>query len=152
MSRTRAYSLVELLIVVVMLGVLALVAVPRMQFGAVGQRKAQATAWRLLSALRRTRSLAILQAVAHPDGFALHIVQDADGPHFDIVDIGGPAIVDSEKLDADVTYAGGDSFQFDSLGALKAGSDTSLTVSASGTTFQVTVVPATGLVRCEETP
>jgi prepilin-type N-terminal cleavage/methylation domain-containing protein len=147
MRRPSAYTLAELLIVVAILSALAVVAVPRLQFAAVRQRKAEAAALDLASALRRTRSLAILYAATNTAGYRLQLTKAGQTTSYQIVNLGDSSTVDSRTLDSAVTTAGGQSFQFTSLGALKAGSDSSLTVSADGRTCTITVVSATGMVK-----
>jgi prepilin-type N-terminal cleavage/methylation domain-containing protein len=150
--RPSAYSLVELLIVVAILSAMAFVAVPRLQFGAIHQKQAEVAASRILSALRQARSLAILNAVDHPDGYALRLAKSGGATTFDIVDAATSAVVESQSLDRSVSASGGTLFTFTPLGALKAGSDTSLSVSAQGATRTVTIVAATGMAQCQESP
>lgn len=150
MRRFAAYSLVELLIVVVVLSAMAFVAVPRMQFAAIRQRQVEVAASRILSALRQTRSLAILNAVDHPGGYALRLTTSGGVTTFDIIDAATSAVVESESLDSSVSSSGGTLFTFTLLGALKTGSDSSLTVSAEGRTRTITIVTATGTAKCEE--
>ena len=152
MKRPAAYTLVELLIVVAVLAALTLVAVPRLQFGAVRQRQAQVAASRILSAMRQTRSLAILNAADHPSGYALGMSKAGGKWSFDILDVATSTVVDSQSLDPSVTCTGGVLFTFTPLGALQTGSDTSLSLSAGGTSCTVTIVGATGMARCQESP
>jgi Tfp pilus assembly protein FimT len=149
MRRPTAYTLVELLIVVAVLAALTFIAVPRLQFGAVRQRQAEVAASRILSALRQTRSLAIINAVDHPGGYALRLSHTGGKWTFEIVDVAASAVVESQCLDPSVTCAGTSQFTFTSLGALSGG-DASLSLSSGGTTCTVTVVGATGTARCEE--
>ena len=150
MKRPTAYSLVELLIVVAILSTLAFVAVPRLQFGAIRQRKAEVAALDVVAALRRTRSLAILNAATNQTGFALQIQRAGGNTSYQITDLSNSSVVDSHSLDSEVTCTGGQSFQFGPLGTLKQGSDSALSVSAGGRTCAITIVAGTGLVKCNE--
>ena len=150
MKRPTAYSLVELLIVVAILSTLAFVAVPRLQFGAIRQRKAEVAALDVVAALRRTRSLAILNAATNQTGFALQIQRAGGNTSYQITDLSNSSVVDSHSLDSEVTCTGGQSFQFGPLGTLKQGSDSALSVSSGGRTCAITIVPGTGLVKCNE--
>ncbi len=150
MRRFAAYSLVELLIVVAILSALAVVTVPRLQFGAIHKNRAEAAAAQILSALRQTRSLAILHAVDHPEGYALRLTKSGTVTTFDILDAATSATVESASLDKSVSSSGGTLFTFTTLGALKTGSDTSLTLAAGGTTCTVTVIAATGMAQSQE--
>jgi type II secretory pathway pseudopilin PulG len=146
----KAYTLVELLIVIVMVGALTFVAVPRLQFGLKHRQQAEATAWKIVTGLRRTRSLAILHAATKPAGFALKFRSSGSSTICEIVDIASSSVVDSKTVDSTVTCTGGVKFEFGPLGALKPQSDTSLSVSAMGKTLTISIVPATGMVRCVE--
>ncbi len=152
MKRTSGYTLVELLLVVAILSAVTFIAVPRLQFGAVRRTQADGAAARILSALRQTRSLAILHAVDHPEGYTLRLSRTGAVTTLDILEAGGSAVVESGSLDPGVTWTGGALFTFTPLGALKAGSDSSLSVSSGGITRTVTVVAATGMARSQESP
>ena len=149
MRRSSAYSLVELLIVVAVLAAMAFVAVPRLPFAMARQKQAEAAAWQTVSMLRRTRSLAILNAATHPDGFALQISIASGVTTLEIVDVSASSVVDTQTLDSAVSCTGTSRFEFDPFGTLTS-AGTSLSLSAAGATYQITIVPATGMVRCEE--
>jgi MSHA pilin protein MshC len=150
MDRNRGYTVAELLVVVLIIGVLAAVGVPRLQFGLRDRSQGSVTARKIVTDLRRTRSLAILHAATNPQGFALQVHRQGRRTAYDLVDLSNSRVVDSHALDSSVVCAGEASFQFGPLGALKDGSDTSLELSAGSSTFELTVTPATGTVRCEE--
>ena len=69
----QAFSLVELIIVVLFLGILATVAVPRLNFSAVTKQKADTIARKIVTDLRRTRRMAVSGAADNTSGFALNI-------------------------------------------------------------------------------
>ena len=147
MNRSGAYTLVELLVVVAIAGILAMVAIPRLQFGAIHRSKGEAAAWKIVTDLRRTRNLAITDAATNPDGYALNIQTSGGSSSYEIVDLGTLNVVDSHTLDSSIVHTGQQSLKFNSLGALESGSDRSVTLSASDKTFTITVVPATGTVK-----
>ena len=144
----RGHTLVEVIVVVSLIAILAVVAVPRLQWGVVTDSKAEATARKLLTDLRRTRSHAILHAANTPEGCALRMTGSGPYDGYTIVELGGSQRVDEHELSAAVRCTGGRLFEFGPLGQLKDGSDTQLAVSGDGKTFTLTVVPATGMVTC----
>ncbi len=148
MHQTRAYTLVELLVVVMIAGILAAVAIPRLQFGYVHRSTTEAAAWKVVTDLRRARHLAITNAATKPDGYGLTIETTEGQSSYDIIDLGTSNVVDSHTLDSNITHSGQQSFQFNSLGALKDGSDSSVMLSSTDKTFTISVIPATGAVKC----
>ena len=150
MKRRAGFTLTELLIVAAILSTLALVAVPRLQFGAISQRKAETAAQDVVMALRRTRSLAILYAATNSTGYGLQITNTSGTTGYQITDLSSSSVVDSRTLDSAVTCSGGQSFQFGPLGTLNQGSASTLTISAGGRTCTITIVAGTGLVKCTE--
>ncbi len=149
MPKTRAaYSLVELLGVVVLLAIIAAVAVPRLNFSATSKLEADTVARKIVTDLRRTRRLAISDAASNTTGFALNMTGSSPYTGYDIENLSTAETVDSHTIDPDLDCSGGADFQFGPLGNLKAGSDTQLTISASGKTFTITITTATGLITC----
>lgn len=144
----RGHTLVEVIVVVSLLAILAVVAVPRLQWGAVTNSTAEATARKLLTDLRRARSRAILQAANTPEGCALRMMGSSPYDGYEVIELGGSEVIAEHGLPATVRCTGGSVFEFGPLGQLKDGSDTQLAVSGDGKTFVVTVVPATGMVTC----
>ena len=142
-EQKKAFSLVELVIMVLFLGVLAVVALPRMNFGLISKQKADSTARKIVTDLRRTRSLAISNAAENTAGFALNT-------GYQIEDLDSSETVDSHTIDSAVTCNGGQNFEFGPLGNLLDGSDSQLTVSANGKTFTIDIVSATGMIKCTE--
>jgi len=63
-EKRRAFSLVELMLIVAFLGVFAAIAIPRLDYAIVRRYKAEATAKKILTSLRLTRSLAISDAAS----------------------------------------------------------------------------------------
>ena len=64
-AERKAVTLVELLIVVLIIGVMTFIAVPRMGFSIITGGKAQTTAQKIAAAIRYTRSLAIANAATY---------------------------------------------------------------------------------------
>lgn len=144
----NGYSMVELVVVVLILAVLTCLAVPRLRFDAVGKVDAEAVARRISTDLRLARSRAILQATQSPAGCALTMTGSEPYQGYDIVDLRDSTLIASHDLPADVRCTGGRRFEFSPLGGLKEGSDTELQVSSQGRTLTVSVLAATGMVKC----
>jgi prepilin-type N-terminal cleavage/methylation domain-containing protein len=144
----KAYSLIELILVVLIIAVLAAITVPRLQFAAVHQKNADTTARKIVTDLWRTRSRAILYAKEKPQGFALNMIGSDPYTGYRITDISDSNIIDSYTIDSSINCTGGSQFEFGPLGNLKDDSDTQLTVSGGGKSFTITIVSATGMVKC----
>ena len=147
-----AYTIVELIIIVLFLGALAAIAVPKLNFSTIFKQQADGLARKIVTDLRRTRRLAISDAATNTDGFALNMTGSSPPGYtgYNIVDANSDETVDSHTIDSDVTCTGGDEFQFGPLGNLLSESDTELTVSVPPKTFTITITSATGMVKCTE--
>lgn len=148
--RRTAFTLVELILAVMFVGILAAVAVPRLNFAAVSKQKADAAAMKIVTDLRRARSLGISDAATNAAGFALNMTGPAPYTGYEIENLDTEATVDSHTIDSAISCTGGSVFRFGPLGNLLTGSDTQLTVSASGKTFTITITTATGMIKCTE--
>jgi prepilin-type N-terminal cleavage/methylation domain-containing protein len=144
--KKTGYSLVEVIIVVLILGALTFIAVPRLDFGAVRSQQAWTVAKTLVTDLRRTRTLAIVNAATNTTGFSLR----RSGASYQIVDDSNSTTVDSLTIDSHITCGGDTQFLFGPLGSLRTGSGTGLTVSSQGKTYTISVVSATGIVKCTD--
>lgn len=131
---------------VLILGILACVAVPRLNLGAVSGARTDAVVRRIATDLRRARAQAILEAAANSAGYA--VVMSGAEPYsgYQIVSLEDSSVVADCEIPADVQCDGGRRFEFGPLGNLKAGSDTQLNISTEGRTYLVEIVSATGTV------
>lgn len=148
-KEARGFSLIEVIIIVLFLGLFAAMAAPRFNFGASSKQKAEATAKKIVAGLWRARRLAISDAASNAAGYALNMLGPSPYTGYTIDNLGTSTTVDSHTIDPSVSCTGGAAFTFGPLGNLQPGSDRHLTVSASGTTLTITIAAATGTVKCE---
>lgn len=142
----RGHTLVEMVTVVLVLSILACVAVPRLNFGAVWGMRADALARRLATDLRHTRSLALTHAAANPEGFALVLQGRAPSHGYAIVDEHSRTTVTTYDFPRGVQCQEGRRFAFGPLGNLQEGSDRRLCFRTDDKTYLLEIVPATGAV------
>jgi len=146
----KAFTLAELIIVVAIIGIMAVVAVPRLNYAVISKQKADTIARKIVTDLRRTRSLAIADAASNSEGYELKMVGAAPYTTYEIENSDTGETVDSHTIDSNVSCTGDNTFEFGPLGNLKAGSGSELSVSADGKTYTITIVPATGAAKCAE--
>jgi len=151
-KKIEAYSLVELVVIVLIVGALAFIAIPRLQFAALYRKQADTVAKKIVTDLRRTRRLAISDAANNTDGYALNMTGAGSYTGYEIENLNTSTTITNGtfSIDSAISCTGGNEFQFGPLGNLKAGSDTQLTVSAEGKIFTITIISATGTVKCVE--
>jgi len=145
----RAFSLAELMLIVVILGVFAAIAVPRLDYGIVKRYKAEAEARKIVTGLRLARALAISEAATNPKGFDLNMLGGSPYTGFEIENADTKAIVNTCTIDSDISVTGDSAFKFEPLGTMQTG-DGQLTVSAEGRSFTITVSGATAVTKCVE--
>lgn len=146
----KAYSLVELIIVVLFIGILAAISVPRIDFAIVSKQKVDTAARKIVTDLRRTRRLAISNAANNTSGYALRLIGSGPYTGYHIINLDNGAVVDLLKIDPDVTCTSGDDdFKFGPMGNLTS-SEYQLKVAAQGRSFAITIIPGTGMVKCVE--
>jgi Tfp pilus assembly protein FimT len=151
MAREKtAVTLIEALLVVLFLGIMAVIAIPRLSLSTLSKQKADCLAQKIVTDLRRTRRLAISNAAENTAGFKLNMTGTSEYTGYDIVDANSDETVDSQTIDPAVSCTGGDEFKFGPQGNLLSGSDTQLVISAGGKTFTIDITSATGMVKCTE--
>lgn len=146
--RKTAYSLVELILVIAIMGALTAVAVPRLQFDVVRSKQAEAFTHKISTDLRRTRSLALRDAATDPAGFALVLVGSTPHRHYEIRNTRTGEVIDRHAIDESLQVVGmnGSSLRFGPLGNLLDGSTRGIRISGGGVRMTVRVVTATGRV------
>ena len=148
----KAFSLVELIIIVGFLSILAVIAVPRLNFAIISKQKAEAVARKIATDLRFTRRLAISDAVNNDKGYELKMTGVPPYHTYEIENVKTHATVASCAIDSDVSIVcpTGIRFIFSPLGNLEPGSGTGINVSAEGKSFTITIIAATGTIKCIE--
>ena len=151
MARQKtAFTLVEVILAVLFLGIMAVIAIPRLSHSASSKQKADCLAKKIVTDLRRTRGLAISDAANNTEGFKLKMSGSAPYTEYEIENEDTGETVDSHTIDSAVSCTGGDEFKFGPLGNLLSGSDTQLVISADEKTFTIDITSATGMVKCTE--
>lgn len=149
-SNGAGFSLAELIIVVIIIGIMAFVAVPRLQFGGVRRKKAEITASKIVTDLRHTRLLAITNAAENTNGYRLTMQGGAPYSSYQITNLQTSEVVDTYSIDSEVSCMGDSQFSFGPLGNLLSGSGSTISVSSEGKSFTITVISATGMVKNTE--
>ncbi len=146
----RAYSLVELILVVLFIGIFAAIAIPRINFGIISKQKVDTVAKKVVTDLRRTRVLAITDAANNSDGFVLEMTDSGPYSGYEIINDDTGAVVDTYTFESDIVCSGDDAFEFGPLGNLVGGSGTVLKIASGGRSFTINIISATGTVKCTE--
>jgi hypothetical protein len=149
-DKTRKGSnLVETLMVVVFIGIFAVITVPKLNLAVVSRYKAETTAKKIVTDLRRVRGLAISNSVNNGTGFSLRLL-NIPCDSYEIVNLNTGEIIDSLTIDPEVTVVGqADEFEFGPLGNLTS-TYTYITISAEGKNFIINIIRATGAIKCVE--
>lgn len=150
-GKRTAYSLVEMIVVVLILGAMACIAIPRLNFTGLHIKQANAVAKKIATDLRRTRTLAISYAANNTKGYYLQMIGSSPYTSYNIVDANSSSTVNTLTIDSPISCTGGSMFKFGPLGNLLSGSSsTPITVSSEGKTYTITLITATGIVECTE--
>jgi Tfp pilus assembly protein FimT len=147
-GKRTGYSLAEIILVVIIVGVLTFIAVPRLNLAVIHHQQGNTVAKKIVTDLRRTRTMAISNAANNSIGFRLQMTGSSPYSGYQIVDANSGTVADSQTIVSPVSCTGGSQFRFGPLGNLLTGSDTNLSVSADGRTYTITVISATGIVEC----
>src|SRR4030042_1246384 len=147
-TKRAAFSFVELFIVVIFLGIFAIIAVPRLNFGVISKQKADTVARKIVTDLRLTRALAISDAAGNSNGYEMKMVGSVPYNAYEIENVDTHETVNSYSTEGvTISCPKGHKFRFGPLGGLRSGSATEITISSDGRSFTITVSPATGMVK-----
>ncbi|MGA2679939.1 MAG: prepilin-type N-terminal cleavage/methylation domain-containing protein [Sedimentisphaerales bacterium] len=146
--KRTAFTLVEMIVVVAILGAFVFIAIPRLNFAALYHKQADTVAKQIITDLRRTRTLAISHAANNTKGYNLQMLGPSPYTSYNIVDVNSGSAVDTLTIGSPVSCTGGSIFKFGPLGNLLTGSSaTPITVSSKGRTYTITIISATGIVQ-----
>jgi prepilin-type N-terminal cleavage/methylation domain-containing protein len=145
----KGFTLIELVVVVMIIGIMAFITVPRMVSAVVALGKSNTGAERIAAAIRQCRTLAISNAATTSQGFTLNMTNVVGGNYtsFQIVNVQTSAVLETDSIPSGTTCTGSSQFQFGPLGNRTGGSG-NLTVGGGGKTFVISVVTNTGMVQC----
>ena len=148
----KAFSLAELIVIVLIISAIAFIAVPRLNFSAVSRMKSETVAKKIVTDLRRVRTMAISDAANNTNGYSLLMTGSSPYTGYQIKNLKTSAIADTQTIPAGVscTTTGSSEFKFGPLGNLLSGSGTRITVSGSSKTNTIDVTSATGMIKCTE--
>lgn len=149
-KQKTAFTLVEAILVVLFLGILAAIAIPRLSLSASSKQKANSLARKIVTDLRRTRRLAISNAATNPTGFTLRMTAPEPYLGYQIVDDSNSVVVDSQTIDSNVRCMGSSLLSFGPLGNLRSGPRSALFIVAEGRVYKISFVRSTGMVKCTE--
>ena len=144
----RAYSLIEMILIVAFIGIFAVIAIPRFNYAVVSRQKAESAAKKIVADIRLTRSLAITDAASNDKGYALNMLGSNPYTGYEIENRDTKEIISTTTFDNNVVCSGANKFRFEPLGNLSDSGHTQLTISADGKTFNITINPVTGTVKC----
>lgn len=146
-NTSRAYTLTELVIVVMFIGIMAAIAIPRINFATIRKSKSSTAVQRIVADLRRVRTMAISDAASNTNGYSVKMNTPAPYSGYTIENDNTSIVIDSHSFDPAIAVSNGTTFNFGPLGSLLGGSDTQIDVSADGRSYTITIVSATGMVK-----
>ena len=147
-KKLNAFTLTELIVAVLVIGIIAAVSVPRMNFSTIGKLNADVQSKKMVSLMRRTRALAVSNAATNSSGYRLSMTGGSPYSGYEIIDIGSSSTVDTGSIDSNIGCTGGSTFNFGPMGNRLSPTGTMLVVSDGGSIYNITVVSATGMVKC----
>jgi Tfp pilus assembly protein FimT len=151
-TKRRAFSFVELIIVVTFLGIFAVMAIPRFNYAIISRQRADTVARKIVTDLRLTRRLAISDAANNTQGYELKMSGPVPYRTYEIENVDTKATVATHTVDSSVTIGTptGTRFMYGPLGNLEPASANQIVISAEGRSFTITINSATGSIKCVE--
>jgi prepilin-type N-terminal cleavage/methylation domain-containing protein len=147
----KGFTLAETIMVVLLIGIFILIAVPRMRFSTISKLKAGVVTKKLITDLRRTRTMAIVNAATNSTGYGLRMIAPSPYTGYKIWNLKPPiAEVETFTIDPAVTCTSGNKFDFTTLGNPTPTSSANIIVSAEGKSYTIKVDNDTGRVKWSE--
>ena len=148
--KQNGFTFAEIVVVVLIMGVLAAVTVPRLQWTAIRYKQAHAAARKLVADLRRARAMAMTDAATNNKGFEIVMVGHPSTTGYQLEDLDSHDTLETVTFDTHVTVAAGDSkYDFGPLGNLtKGGND--IVITSEGRSYTISFVSTTGAVVLTE--
>ncbi|MDD5328004.1 MAG: hypothetical protein PHY02_09380 [Phycisphaerae bacterium] len=149
-KKSNAHTLIELIVILIILAALAVVAVPKLQFSTLYNKQADIVTRKLITDLRRTRTLAIANAATNQTGFKLQMTGTAPYSGYQIIDDSNGVVVDTQTIGSNINVIplGLNYFRFGPLGNKTAGGIMIL-IYTGDRTYRIIFYSATGMMRCQ---
>ncbi|MCK4519554.1 MAG: prepilin-type N-terminal cleavage/methylation domain-containing protein [Candidatus Omnitrophica bacterium] len=138
--RKKGYTFAEILFVIIILGVLAGIAIPRVGVDFAVKMKVKTAAQRLASDLRLTRRL----AVTNNENYKLSV--DSSAKKYSIYNSADEQTGITRSIDTDIIVSADKDFIFEALGNASVSSDTVISLLADENQADITVTAATGKI------
>jgi type II secretory pathway pseudopilin PulG len=145
--RCIGFSIVEMLLVVIIIGILAVVAVPRFSMSSVYTKQDEAFIKTLTADLRKTRMMAIANAADNASGFQLRI-NTSSPKSYEIRNLQTSQTVETFPINSRITFTGTTQFSFTTLGALNPATSVQLTVTGEHKVWLFDIYGYTGSAKC----
>jgi type II secretory pathway pseudopilin PulG len=139
----------EMLLVVIIIGVLAAVAVPRFSMATIHTKQDEALVRKLTTDLRKTRMMAIANAADNSSGFQLRI-NTSSPKSYEIRNLQTNQTVESFPVDSRITFSGTTQFSFTTLGSLNPATSVQMTVTGQNKVWVFDIYGYTASVKCTE--
>jgi len=141
-----ATSFAEVIVVVLFIGILSAVAIPRWSCSVSKKTKAETISKKIVTEFRLNRRLSISDVVNNPSGYKMVFFSN----YYHIKSRDTDEIIVENQIDPAISVTGAANFRFTPLGNLEPDDGTSVTVSSSDRSFTISIVPSTGMVTCTE--
>jgi len=147
-NRNKGFSLIELSFIIVLMGILIAITVPRLGSDGVSTKRLEVTSKALATDLQYARQLAISTKTTH------YVYVDDFNNEFAVYESSVQAsniVKPAYSFNSSISVNGDDTFGFEANGSIVVGSGTSIELDDAGDEWTISVVPATGSIKKEQT-